>query len=77
MHISGLSTGYGYTDEYSDPQQSSFYNPRSGMRSRGSQEGNSPRNNNNNSDKRKNNNTNSTLDVDESSLEKVEAVCIE
>jgi hypothetical protein len=77
MCISGLSKGYGYSDEYSNSQQNSYYNPRSGIRSRGNQERNNQRKNNNNNDNKKNNNTNSSLEVDESSLQKVEAVCIE
>lgn len=70
------SGGYGYSDEYSDSQQNSYYNPRSGIRSRGNQDRNNQRKSNNSSDNKKNNNTNSTLEVDESSIEKVEACVI-
>ncbi|PNF39079.1 hypothetical protein B7P43_G04353 [Cryptotermes secundus] len=70
------SGGYGYSDEYSDFQQNPYYNPRSGIRSRGNQDRNNQRKNNNSSDNKKNNSTNSTLEVDGSSLEKVEACII-
>lgn len=76
--ISGFSAGYGFGYGYPDSQRNPYYNPRSGIRSRGSQDRNSQRKNSNNS--AKNNNTNSTLELHESSpLEQVEPVsmCIE
>jgi hypothetical protein len=62
----------------SDSQQNPYYNPRSGLRSRGNQDRNNQRRNSNNSDyNKKNNNTNSTLELLENSpLEQVEAVSI-
>ncbi|XP_021917551.1 AP-4 complex subunit beta-1-like isoform X3 [Zootermopsis nevadensis] len=69
------SGGYGFGYGYPDSQRNPYYNPRSGIRSRGSQDRNSQRKNSNNS--AKNNNTNSTLELHESSpLEQVEPCII-